>query len=138
MPISWTVNVVPVALVLERTLHALELGDEPATALGVRVELGRLGLLGVSIVLVAFATAAAGPIAFVALIAGPIAIRLLGPAGGGILAAGFVGAAIVLLADLAAEHVLPSSLPTGVLTGVVGAPYLVWLLVSANRQGRGG
>jgi iron complex transport system permease protein len=129
---------VPAALLLDRSLRTLELGDDTARALGARVEAGRLALLGISIVLVAFATAAAGPIMFVALMAGPIAMRLFGPASGGILAAGLVGAVIVLSADLVAEHALPVSLPTGVLTGAIGAPYLIWLLATTNREGRGG
>jgi iron complex transport system permease protein len=128
----------PVALLLERSLRTLELGDDAAKALGARVEVCRLGLIAVSIVLIAFATAAAGPIMFVALIAGPIARRLLGPASGGIVAAAFVGAIIVLSSDLIAEHALPVALPTGVVTGAVGAPYLIWLLATANREGRGG
>jgi iron complex transport system permease protein len=86
---------------------------------------------------VAFATAIAGPIAFVALVAGPIAQRLLGTQGA-LLAAGFVGASIVLAADLVAAHALPVALPTGVLTGAIGAPYLLWLLATINREGRGG
>jgi iron complex transport system permease protein len=128
----------PLAVLLDRPLRALELGDETATALGARVEWARFALIGVAIVLVAFATAAAGPIVFVALIAGPIAARLLGPATGGIIAAGLVGAALVLAADLVAEHVLPVPLPTGVVTGLIGAPYLIWLLATMNREGRGG
>lgn len=127
----------PAAIILNRPLRALELGDDTATALGVRVEPARLGLLAVAIGLVAFATAVAGPIAFVALIAGPIARRILGPAGGGILAAALVGAMIVLGADLASQHLLPIPLPT-VVTGAVGAPYLIWLLATVNREGRGG
>jgi iron complex transport system permease protein len=126
----------PVAVALNRSLRALELGDEPARALGVRVEPARLGLIAVAVALVAFATAVAGPIAFVALVAGPIAQRLLGPTQGSILAAGFVGAAIVLAADLVAQQVLPLALPTGVVTGAIGAPYLLWLLVAMNRGGQ--
>ena len=129
--------IVPIALVLERPLRTLELGDDTAKALGSRVELNRLALLGVSIVLIGFATAVAGPILFVALIAGPIAQRLAGPSGG-ILAAGLVGAVIVLGADLVAQQVLPTPLPTGVVTGIIGAPYLIWLLATVNREGRGG
>jgi iron complex transport system permease protein len=72
------------------------------------------------------------------LIAGPVANRLLGPATGGVLAAGFTGAGLLLLADLVARHVLPTPLPTGVVTGAVGAPYLLWLLATANREGVGG
>lgn len=132
------VILLPAALLLNRPLRALELGDDTAKALGARVELSRLGLIAVSIALVAFATAVAGPIAFVALVAGPIARRLLGPASGGIIAAALVGAIVVLGADLASQHLLPLALPTGVVTGAVGAPYLIWLLATVNREGRGG
>jgi iron complex transport system permease protein len=133
------VVLVPLAVVLERALGTLELGDDAAAALGARVERTRLMLLGLAIVLVALATAVAGPILFVALMAGPIALRLLGPAsGGGLLAAGLVGAGIVLGSELVAQHLMPVALPTGVVTGAIGAPYLLWLLAGANREGRGG
>lgn len=127
---------VPLLLVLQRQLGVIALGDDAARALGARVEVARIGLLGIAIVLVAVATAAAGPIAFVALMSGPIAARLLGPAPG-LLAAGLVGAIVTLSADLVAQHLLPVALPTGVITGAVGAPYLVWLLVTVNRRGVG-
>lgn len=128
----------PLALLLGRQLGVIELGDDAAQGLGLRVQVARLGLLGVSVLLVALATAAAGPVAFVALIAGPIAVRLLRGQGSGLLAAAFVGAIIVLLADLVANHALPVPLPTGVVTGAVGAPYLIWLLATVNRKGQGG
>ena len=88
--------------------------------------------------LIGLATAVAGPIMFVALVAGPVANRLLGPSTGGVLAAGFTGAGMLLVADLVARHVLPTPLPTGVVTGAVGAPYLLWLLATTNREGAGG
>ena len=135
--VAAVVGALPLAVVLDRQLCVVALGDDAARALGARVEAARLGLLGLAIVLVAVATAAAGPIAFVALVSGPIAARLLGPASG-LLAAGFVGAAATLAADLVAQHALPTALPTGVVTGAVGAPYLVWLLVTVNRRGAGG
>jgi iron complex transport system permease protein len=132
------VVLLPVALLLQRPLRALELGDDAARALGSRTELSRAGLLATAVVLVALAVAVAGPILFVALVAGPIANRLLGPATGGILSAALVGAALLLTADLVAVHLLPTPLPTGVVTGAVGAPYLLWLLATTNRQGAGG
>ncbi len=125
---------VPVTLALERPLSTLELGDESATASGIRVEHARRLLIALAVTLVAFATAAAGPIPFVALMSGPIAARVLGPARGGVLASGFVGASIVLAAYLVAEYLLPTPLPTGVVTGLVGAPYLIWLLASMNKD----
>jgi iron complex transport system permease protein len=127
---------VPVAILLTRTLRVLELGDAPAAALGARVEAGRLGLIAVAVALVAVATAVAGPMMFVALVAGPVAQRLVGPTGGGLLAAGLLGACLVLAADLVAQQVVPVPLPTGVVTGAIGAPYLLWLLATMNREGR--
>ncbi|GAA1899538.1 FecCD family ABC transporter permease [Asanoa iriomotensis] len=128
----------PLAMLLQRPLRALELGDDTARTLGTRAELSRAALLGTALVLVALAVSVAGPIVFVALVAGPIANRLLGAATGGIVAAALVGAALLLAADLVAVHVLPTPLPTGVVTGAVGAPYLLWLLATTNRQGAGG
>jgi iron complex transport system permease protein len=129
---------VPVAVALQRQLRALELGDDLARGLGARVEWARFALIALPVVLIGLATAVAGPIMFVALVAGPVARRLLGPASGGVLAAGFSGAGLLLVADLVARHVLPTELPTGVVTGAVGAPYLLWLLATANREGAGG
>jgi iron complex transport system permease protein len=129
---------VPAAMLLGRPLGALELGDDAARALGTRIELNRLALIACAIALVGFATAAAGPILFVALIANPIATRLLGAAGSSVLAAAFTGAIVVLGAELVCDHLLPVELPTGVVTGAIGAPYLLWLLATANREGRGG
>ncbi len=127
----------PVALLLGRGLRALELGDDTARALGARVETVRFCLIAVSVVLVGVATAVAGPIAFVGLVAGPIAVRLIGPSGAGMIAAGLIGASVVLAADLVSQHLLPVALPTGVVTGAVGAPYLLAVLVAMNRRGRG-
>ncbi len=128
----------PAALLMNRSLSALELGDDAARALGVRVESARLGLIAIAVALVGFSTAVAGPIAFVALAAGPIAERVASTAQRGILAAGFVGASIVLASDLIAQHLAPVALPTGVVTGAVGAPYLLWLLARLNREARSG
>ncbi|MBO3739112.1 FecCD family ABC transporter permease [Actinoplanes flavus] len=128
----------PVAVLLQRHLRALELGDDTARALGTRTELSRAALLATAVLLVALAVAVAGPIVFVALVAGPVANRLLGPATGGIAAAALTGAALLLTADLIAVHLMPAPLPTGVVTGAVGAPYLLWLLATTNRRGAGG
>jgi iron complex transport system permease protein len=119
-------------------LRNVELGDDTARGLGTRLEPTRLLLLGVGVLLTALATAVAGPIAFVALVAGPVADRLLGPARGGIVAAAAVGAVLCLVADHIAVQVLPVEMPTGVVTGAVGAPYLLWLLATTNRRGVGG
>jgi iron complex transport system permease protein len=122
---------------LSRAARALELGDDTARALGSRVERARFLLLGVGVALCALATAVTGPIAFVALMAGPIARLLLGPSGGAILPAALTGAAVTLGADLIAQHLFFSvQLPVGVVTGGIGALFLIAMLITANRTGR--
>jgi iron complex transport system permease protein len=122
---------------LSRAAGALELGDDTARALGSRVEAARFVLLGVGVALCAVATAVTGPIAFVSLMAGPIARMLLGPAGGSIVPAALTGAAVTLVADIVAQHLLFGvQLPVGVVTGGIGALFLIAMLVAANRTGR--
>ncbi|CAM5782632.1 FecCD family ABC transporter permease [Cellulomonas persica] len=130
-----TAVLVPALLVLSRHLAALQLGDDTAAALGVRPDRARLSLLLVAVALVAVATAAAGPIAFVAFLSGPIAHRLIRGTGSLLVPAALVGALLVLVGDFAGQHLLGSRFPVGVVTGVLGAPYLLWLLARTNRSG---
>ena len=124
----------PAALLLTRPLRQLELGDEAARAHGVRVEVSRLVILIVGVALIALVTATAGPIAFVALAAPQVAKRLTGSAGLPLVPAALVGAVLLLVADQLAQHVLPGSVPVGVVTIVVGGAYLIWLLVREARR----
>ena len=128
----------PLVVALVGPLRLLQLGDDAAKGLGVAVERTRLVLVLVAVGLAALATAAAGPVVFVAFVAPPIARRLTrAPLAVGCSA--LVGALVVLLSDLVARRAFaPTELPVGVVTGVVGAPYLLWLLARANRVGRGG
>lgn len=131
------VVLIPLTIALVRTLDAMQLGDDTATALGARVEFSRLGLILAAVGYAAFATAAVGPVSFVAFVAGPIARRLLNGAGNGFLQAALVGALVMLGSDMVAQHALPSiQLPVGVVTGVFGALFLLWLLIASNRAGR--
>jgi iron complex transport system permease protein len=139
-PVSVSLLVLaPAVVVLGRQLRLLELGDDTARGLGVRVEPTRAGLILVGVGLAAVATASAGPIAFVALVSPQIARRLVRSPGATLLPAGLVGAALVLVSDLAARRLFaPTEIPVGVVTGIIGAPYLLWLLARANRIGAGG
>lgn len=129
---------VPLALWAGKSLGGLQLGDDAATAVGVRVERSRLLLILIGVALASIATAAAGPIAFVAFVSGPIARRLTNGTGIALIPAALVGAAVVIAADVAGQHLLPVQLPVGILTAAVGAPYLLFLLVRSNRIGHGG
>jgi len=135
MPVLFAVVVLgPVLLVLAGRLEILRMGDDTAAAIGLPVERSRLLLIVAAVGLLAFGTAAAGPIAFVSFLAGPIAVRLLGSVGSPILPAGLVGALLVLVADFAAQYAFGTRLPVGVITGVLGAPYLIFLLVRSSRS----
>lgn len=131
---------VPLALISARRLTALQLGDDTARGLGVPVERARLGLLAIAVALAAVATAAVGPVAFVAFVAGPIAHRITGAgsAGATLVPAALIGALVLTASDFVAQHAFGVALPVGVVTAIVGAPYLLWLLAVTNRVGRGG
>jgi iron complex transport system permease protein len=129
---------VPVALGLARQLRALELGDDAALALGSRVQRVRGVLLLIGVALAAVAVSASGPIVFVALAAPQIARRLTGGRTTGLLPAAAVGALLLSLSDLIARRAIaPEELPVGIVTAVLGAPYLLVLLALSNRVGRG-
>jgi len=126
---------VPLVLSQGRGLGMLRLGDDSAAVLGVHVTRTRVLLMVSAVALLAFATAACGPIAFVAFMAGPIASRIIGPGASPLLSAGLVGALLVLTADLVGQFAFESRYPVGVITGALGAPYLVFLLIRINRSG---
>ncbi|HLR27970.1 MAG TPA: iron ABC transporter permease [Ruania sp.] len=125
----------PVLLGQSRNLSLLELGDEAAASLGVRTGRTRLIAVTAAVGLVAFATAATGPIAFVAFLSGPIAARMVGRTRSLVIPAALTGALLVLISDLAAQYLLGTRFPVGVVTGVLGAPYLLALIVRTNRTG---
>lgn len=131
------VVLIPLALVLTFQLDALHFGDDVASGLGVRVTAARAGLLAVSVALAAVATAAAGPIAFVALVSPQIALRLVRSSRPPIAAGMTLGAALTVTADLVARTAWGGAeLPVGIVTAVLGAPYLLFLLVRNRREVR--
>ncbi len=130
---------VPATVIAARPLDLLGFGDDTAAGLGVGVQRTRFALLLCAVALAGMATAAAGPISFVALLAAPIGRRLARNGGPALVPSALTGAVIVLAADFAAQHTpgLPQ-VPVGVLTGAIGAPYLLFLLARMNRGGHGG
>ncbi|MTH79686.1 FecCD family ABC transporter permease [Paracoccus aestuariivivens] len=124
-------------LLLSRTrdLEALRMGDDTAAALGVRVGTTRIVVMLASVGMIAVATAATGPVMFVAFLSGPIAARILGPKGSLLIPSALVGAVLVLGGDYIGQFVLPHRYPVGVVTGALGAPYLLYLIIRVNRAG---
>lgn len=140
-PLALAVAVLlPLALLLGRSLGTLRLGDDLARGLGTRVAAARAGLVAVAVALAAVGTAGAGPIAFVALVAPQVALRLARTPGPPLAASAALGGLLVVAADLLARQGLAllgqdsTELPVGAVTAVLGAPVLLGLL---RRSARG-
>lgn len=128
---------VPLVLANARGLRMMEMGDDVSYALGVRVERVRLLLMLSAVLLTAAATAAAGPVSFVALTAPQLARRLTRSPGPNLLPSLCMGAALLVTADWISQRVFGADqLPVGVVTGVLGGVYLLWLLVTERKAGR--
>ncbi|HWB35537.1 MAG TPA: iron chelate uptake ABC transporter family permease subunit [Rugosimonospora sp.] len=122
---------------LSRPLTLGEFSDERSISLGVHPGRVRAAAIATGVLLASTAVAAAGPIQFIALAAPQVARRLTGAAGPNLACAGLTGALLLVLADFAAREAFqPRQLPVGVLTGVVGGGYLLWLLGREWRKGR--
>ena len=126
--------VVPLALAAGRVLGVLQFGDDTARGLGVRLSLAQVAVVLLAVVAVAVSVSAAGPLTFVSLVVPQIAVRLTGGSRPPLVASALLGAVLVVGADLVTRTVLPQTLPVGILTAVIGAPYLLWLLVRGRRR----
>ena len=130
------VVIVPIVLILGHSARALIFEEDLTTNWGINGSVIKVALLVCSVSLAALATSAAGPVGFVALVSGQLARRAARVADIPPILSGLVGALIVLVADTLARTVFPVQLPVGVLTAIVGAPYLLYLL-QRPRRGRG-
>lgn len=128
------VVVVLTALPLRHSLPILEMGDDAATALGIRPGRTRLAAMIVGVALVALVTAAAGPISFIALAAPQISQRLTrSNTPMGTVPLMLTGAALVVVSDMLAQLLM---VPVGVVTVSVGGLYLAWLLARTSARRR--
>ncbi len=118
-----------------RDLDTLKLGDDTAAALGTNIAATRILVMIAGVGVIAVATAVAGPVSFVAFLSGSIAARLVRGNGSILFPAALVGAVLVMLADYAGQFLLPNRYPVGVVTGALGAPYLIYLIIRVNRSG---
>ncbi|MEO1190558.1 MAG: iron chelate uptake ABC transporter family permease subunit [Pseudomonadota bacterium] len=124
---------------LARPLNALLLGEQEAYHLGVEVESMKRRLVFLVALATGAAVAVSGVIGFVGLVVPHLVRLLLGGDHRLLLPASAVaGASLLLLADLAARHVvLPAELPIGILTSLLGGPFFLWLLLRRRDMTRG-
>jgi iron complex transport system permease protein len=127
----WALVCVPLAFIMARPLNLLQLGDEVAEGLGLRVVRWRLLIMAVGAAMVAAVVAVAGPISYVALVAPHIARRLMGTTDARIVlpVAMLLGSIILVGADLIAKNLFdPIELPVGLWTTLIGGPLLLILM----------
>jgi iron complex transport system permease protein len=124
----------PFVLYKGHTLNMLNLGDQVATGLGIRVEKERRILLLAAVALAGFSVAAGGGIAFLGLVAPHIAKRLNGPKHQLFLPiTAVLGSFLLLLADTIGKNLLaPTQIPVGIVVAIFSAPYFIFLLMKAK------
>ena len=125
------------SVLLSKPMAAYQLGEAYARNLGVPLRALRLQLILLSSVLSACVTAFAGPVSFVGVAVPHLMRRLLGTAKPLIMVPSCFlgGAAFCLGCDLLARTVFaPTELAIGSVTAILGAPVVVWMLLSRKRE----
>ncbi|MEU9148539.1 iron ABC transporter permease [Streptomyces sp. NPDC048349] len=117
-------------VIAARPVNLLALGDELPRALGLDLGRARLLVLGAGAVLASGTAAAVGAVGFVGLVAPHLARRIVGNSTARMVPmAAVLGAVLVVASDALGRWLLaPTEIPVGIVTALVGAPYLVWLL----------
>ena len=121
-------------LALDRNVSTLQLGQEMAAGLGVRVSRVQFQVIIVGVLLLAVATATTGPISFVSFLSGPIAAVLVGRGASALIQSGLVGGCLVLGSDIVAQHLPTTQVPVGIVTSIVGGPVLIAIMVLMTRR----
>jgi iron complex transport system permease protein len=121
-------------ILLRWQLDVMTLGDEEASALGVRVRLVRGSIVVAATLMTAAAVSVSGIVGWVGLVVPHIARLMVGPSFARLLPmAALTGAAFLLLVDTAARTLGTIELPLGVLTAAIGTPVFLVLLARGGR-----
>ncbi|MBG2875422.1 iron chelate uptake ABC transporter family permease subunit [Proteus alimentorum] len=125
---------VPLIIFYAKSLTLMEMGDDMAQQLGVHVGRVRWIMIFSAVLLASLATASAGPIAFVALAAPQLVIRLSHSGKLPIVGSALMGSLLLLSADVLSQSLpINITMPVGLMTGVIGGLYLLWLLTRKQR-----
>lgn len=138
MVLPWTIVCVTLALSAARYLDILLLGDATARSLGMSTERVRFLLAATAVLSASSAVAAAGMIGFVGLIVPHIVRSMVGSPHGRLLAGCLVaGPALLIGADTASRLLFnPLQLPVGIVTGVFGGGFFLFLMRRKREFGR--
>ncbi|WP_440956579.1 FecCD family ABC transporter permease [Methanosarcina sp. Mfa9] len=115
-------------------LNILSMGDEEARGLGVNPEKYKLIVISLATLITAFAVSLVGIIAWVGLMMPHAARMILGPDNRFVIpSAAMMGALYLIVCDTLARTLTTSEIPVGIITSILGAPYLCYLLRHKGR-----
>lgn len=120
----------PIGAFLTRSLNIMRLSDQVAISLGVAMYRVRWLTLAITVCLTGFAVALAGPVGMIALVAPEAARHIIAANRVSVWHAAVFGSLFLLLADIVGQRLWsPIEIPVGLITAIVGSPYLIWLLL---------
>lgn len=124
-----------VSIFLCQRFQLMAFSDSVMTALGRTPNRLRFSAVAISVVLTGFAVALAGPVGLVALVGPEMARTFAKHRGLPLVSSALCGAIVMVLADFAGRTLLsPIEIPVGVVTAVVGGPYLLWILIRKPKR----
>ncbi len=142
MALPWSLLAMGLALVSSRQLNVLLLGEQTASSLGMSVEKVRFALSGVAVLAAAASIAVAGIVGFVGLIVPHMVRNIVGSDYKQlVIGCVFAGPALLVVADVGArlglQAILGSAgqMPVGIVTGLVGGPYFLYLMRRQDQIG---
>ncbi|WP_407855961.1 FecCD family ABC transporter permease [Enterococcus hailinensis] len=129
--LPWIVCLIPLVMSRGRYLEVLELGDDVAVGLGVKLKKTQLFFLVCAVCLAAVSVSIAGSISFIGLIAPHIARQITRRKNNQtLLMTALIGGVLLLFSDVFARVILPSGeMAAGIIVSLIGAPYFILQLL---------
>ncbi|HLV77972.1 MAG TPA: iron ABC transporter permease [Marinobacter sp.] len=122
-------------MLISRGLNTLQFSDAVAVALGTHLKRVRILGLAISVLLTGFAVSVCGPVGLIALLAPELARTICKPGKVPLLASALAGATFMVVADLLGRTLFsPLEIPVGIITAIVGSPYLLWILLKPSQR----
>lgn len=136
LPVLPTIIIPTVIILLMRfRLNVLALGDNEAKTLGINLRRTRNGFIICSTLITASCVCLAGTISWVGLIIPHVARILIGPDNKRLLPIAMLfGGIFMLIIDTLCRTIIAAELKLGILTGIIGAPFFILILIKQRRQ----
>lgn len=120
-------------------MNILSLGDDEAQSLGLRPEWLKIALIGIATLMTALVVSTVGIISWIGLMMPHAARMLVGSDNRKVIpAAAIFGAIYLLICDTLARTLTGAEIPVSILTSIIGAPYLFYLLKTRSRYASAG